>query len=592
MHTLKAEITPILHELRFILCGSAGDGRSALIDRLTDRREQGGSDDAMYRLVVTERGKRIVAASTGNEQCPHNIVSHASNADAAIVMVDARKGVVTQTLRDSYLLSLAGIRHFVLAVNRMDQVAYSENACQAIVDEYFGFAKLIGVADVRFIPISAVEGDNIVVTSENMPWYRGATLMDWLENVEVDPDRLRKAAFRFLVQSVNQPNQDFRGFAGGISSGVIKLGERIRVQPSGREGRVARIITADGDLELASAGQSVTLAMAAEIDISLGDVISSIDSPASVADQFEATLVWLADEPMLPGRRYLLKIGANAVNAEIGHLKYKLNVSTLARLAATKLETDEIGVCNISLERQIAFDPYRENRDTGGFILVDRVSHATVGAGMLGFALRRASNVHIQAVDIDKSMRAAIKHQRPCILWLTGLSGSGKSTIANCLEKLLHSFGRHSYLLDGDNLRHGLNKDLGFTDADRVENIRRVGEVARLMVDAGLIVITAFISPFSAERRMARSLVKEGEFFEIFVDVPLAVAEARDPKGLYKKARRGELKNFTGIDSAYEAPEAPEIRIDTTVLEPQQAARMIVDKLIESGIIEVGLVGS
>jgi bifunctional enzyme CysN/CysC len=387
---------------------------------------------------------------------------------------------------------------------------------------------------------------------------------------------------------VNRPNLDFRGFAGTVSSGVIKAGERIRVQPSGRESTVARIVTADGDLEQAVAGQSVTLTLADEIDISRGDVVSTINTPASVADQFEASIVWMADEAMLPGRRYLLKSGATTVNVEIGHLKHKVNVNTLEHLAATRLELNEIGVCNISLDKPIAFDPYKENRDTGGFILIDRMTNGTVAAGMIDFALRRASNIHMQAVDINKAVRSAQKKQKSCVLWLTGLSGSGKSTIANILEKKLCALDKHTYLLDGDNVRHGLSKDLGFTEADRVENIRRIAEVAKLMVDAGLIVITAFISPFSAERRMARSLVGKGEFFEIHVDTPLNIAEERDPKGLYKKARRGELKNFTGIDSPYESPEAPEIRVDTTALDPEQAANLIIRKLTEAGILECG----
>jgi bifunctional enzyme CysN/CysC len=418
-----------------------------------------------------------------------------------------------------------------------------------------------------------------------MPWYHGTTLMGYLETVEVDDGLMQRAPFRLPVQWVNRPNLDFRGFAGSIAGGTIRPGDRVRVQPSGRESTVARIVTRDGDLDRAVAGQSVTLTLADEIDISRGDVISTVEAPAEVADQFECTVVWMHDEPMLAGRPYLLKIGARTVSATITEIKYQVNVNTLEHVAAKRLELNAIGVCNLSLDRPIAFDPYRINRDTGGFILIDRLSNNTVGAGLLHFALRRAHNIHLQHVDVDKRARAALKNQRGCVLWFTGLSGAGKSSIANLVEKKLHALGHHTYLLDGDNVRHGLNKDLGFTDADRVENIRRVAEVAKLMVDAGLIVLTAFISPFRSERRMARGLVEEGEFVEVFVDTPLEVAEARDPKGLYKKARRGELKNFTGIDSPYEAPEDPELRLDTTRLDLEAAADAVLAWLGERGML-------
>ena len=619
---LKSHETKSL--LRFITCGSVDDGKSTLIGRLlyeskmlfedqlaaleadskkmgtqgdnldfallvdglTAEREQGITIDVAYRFFSTDRRKFIVADTPGHEQYTRNMVTGASTADAAIVMVDARKGILIQTQRHSYLLSLVGIRHVVVAISKMDLVDYSEKTFHAIVDDYLAFAKKVGIENITFIPMSAFKGDNITTQSDNMPWYRGTTLMDYLETVEIDEDRLQKQPFRFPVQWVNRPNLDFRGFTGTVSGGIIKAGERIRVQPSGRESTVARIVTADGDLEQAVAGQSVTLTLTDEIDISRGDIISTTEAPAGVADQFEATIVWMADEAMLPGRRYLLKIGTQTVNAEIGHLKHKVNVNTLEHLAATRLELNEIGVCNISLDKPIAFDPYKENRDTGGFILIDRMTNSTIAAGMLDFALRRASNIHMQAVDINKAVRSAQKKQKSCVLWLTGLSGSGKSTIANLIEKKLHALDKHTYLLDGDNVRHGLSKDLGFTETDRVENIRRIAEVAKLMVDAGLITITAFISPFSAERRMARSLVDNGEFFEIYIDTPLSIAEGRDPKGLYKKARRGELKNFTGIDSPYEPPEAAEICIDTTALSAEQAADLVIRKLIEAGILE------
>ncbi|MCG5501654.1 sulfate adenylyltransferase subunit CysN [Ectothiorhodospira lacustris] len=609
--------------LRFITCGSVDDGKSTLIGRLlyeshmlfedhmtalqadsrrwgtqgeeidfallvdglAAEREQGITIDVAYRFFSTERRKFIVADTPGHEQYTRNMVTGASTADAAILMVDARKGILTQTRRHSYLVSLLGIRAIVVAVNKMDLVDYSEQVYRRIRDDYEAFARQIGVEAVTFIPVSAFKGDNIVSPSPHMDWYRGPTLMGYLETVEIDEDRMQAAPFRLPVQWVNRPNLDFRGYAGTLAGGVVRPGDRIRVQPSGKESTVARIVTRDGDLEQAVAGQSVTLTLADEIDISRGDMISAAREPAGTADQFETTLIWMHDEPLLPGRQYLLKLGARTVTASVTAIKYQVNVNTLEHTAAKKLELNAIGVCNISLDRPVAFDPYTDNRDTGGFILIDRLSNNTVAAGLIHFALRRSQNIHLQPVDINQEAHARLKGQRPCVLWFTGLSGAGKSTIANLVEKKLHAEGRHTYLLDGDNVRHGLNKDLGFTDADRVENIRRVGEVARLMVDAGLIVLTAFISPFRSERQMARELLNEGEFLEIFVDTPLEAAEARDPKGLYRKARRGELKNFTGIDSPYEAPEAPEVHVDTTRMTPEDAAELIVEHIRNAGYL-------
>ncbi|HRP24606.1 MAG TPA: sulfate adenylyltransferase subunit CysN [Thauera sp.] len=610
--------------LRFITCGSVDDGKSTLIGRLlyeskmlfedqlaaveadskkwgtqgeeidfallvdglAAEREQGITIDVAYRFFSTDKRKFIVADTPGHEQYTRNMVTGASTADVAVVMVDARKGVLTQTRRHSYLVSLLGIRRIVVAINKMDLVGYAEGVYRRIVDDYSAFAQQIGLEGVTFIPMSAFKGDNITAPSDAMPWYHGTTLMGYLETVEVDDTVMQRAPFRLPVQWVNRPNLDFRGFAGAVASGVVRPGDRVRVQPSGRESTVARIVTRDGDLAQAVAGQSVTLTLTDEIDISRGDVISTVAAPAEVADQFECTVIWMHDEPMLAGRPYLLKIGARTVTATVTDIKYQVNVNTLEHVAAKKLELNAIAVCNLSMDRAVAFDPYRVNRDTGGFILIDRLSNNTVGAGLLHFALRRAHNIHVQHVDVNKQARAALKHQRGCVVWFTGLSGAGKSSIANLVEKKLHAMGHHTYLLDGDNVRHGLNKDLGFTDADRVENIRRVAEVAKLMVDAGLIVLTAFISPFKSERRMARALVEGGEFVEVFVDTPLEVAEARDVKGLYKKARRGELKNFTGIDSPYEAPEEPELRLDTTQLDLDAAANAVLGWLEAKGMIE------
>ena len=588
---LKAHARKTL--LRFITCGAVDDGKSTLIRRLL--RESNALSEAPLAALErdskqlgsfsTDRRKFIVADPPGDEQYTRNMVTGASPADAAVLVVDARKGVLTQTRRHSHLMALLGVRHVALAVNKMDLVDYSGQRFHEIETEYAAFAKRIGLDDVTAIPVSALDGENIVAPSAKMPWHRGPTLLGWLETVKVDEARQQRLPFRFPVQWVNRPGSGSGGFAGTVASGEVRPGDRVRVQPSGRESRVARIVTAAGDADRAVAGQSITLTLADELDVSQGDLISAADAPAEVADQFEATVVWMGEEPMLRGRSYLMKIGAKTVAATVAPLKYRINVDTLEHLAAEKLELNEIGACELELDQRIAFDPYADNRETGGFVLIDRLTNNTVGAGMLKFALRRAHNIHLQHVDVDRAARGALKGQQPCVLWLTGLSGAGKSTIANLVEKRLHAMGRHTYLLDGDNVRHGLNKDLGFTAADRVENIRRVAEVARLMADAGLIVLTAFISPFRAERRMARDLMKEGEFIEVHVDTPLHVAEERDPKGLYKKARRGEIKNFTGLDSPYERPEAPEIRIDTTKLTPQEAVEEVLSVLVRRGLI-------
>jgi len=603
--------------LRFLTCGSVDDGKSTLIGRLlydskmifedqlasleadskrvgtqgqeidfallvdglSAEREQGITIDVAYRFFATDARKFIVADTPGHEQYTRNMVTGASTADLAVILIDARKGVLTQTRRHSYLSHLVGIRNLVLAVNKMDLVGYDQERFEGIVADYRAFAEQIGIGAFQAIPLSGLKGDNITEKSDVTPWYQGPTLLAYLETVELDQSRMIDRPFRMAVQWVNRPNLDFRGFSGQIASGRIKPGDPVRILPGSTASVVQRIVTMDGDLPEAQAGQSVTLTLADEIDCSRGQVIAAAEQPPDVADQFEATIVWMADEPMIPGRAYVMKLGSTQATVTVTSEKYCINVNTMAREPGKTLGLNGIAVCNIATNKAIAFEPYANSADLGGFILIDRLTNATVGAGMINFALRRSHNLPWQTIDVDREAHAAIKNQQPRLLWFTGLSGSGKTTIANLVEKKLHALGRHTFLLDGDNVRHGLNKDLGFTDADRVENIRRISEVARLMTDAGLIVLSAFISPFRGERQMIRQLFPAGEFIEVFVDAPLEVAESRDTKGLYEQARRGELKNFTGLDSAYEPPQAPEIRIDTTSLSAEEAAELIVNAL-------------
>jgi bifunctional enzyme CysN/CysC len=610
--------------LRFLTCGSVDDGKSTLIGRLlyeskqifddqldalendskrhgtqgskidfallvdglSAEREQGITIDVAYRFFSSAKRKFIVADTPGHEQYTRNMVTGASTADLAVLLVDARKGILTQTRRHSYLAQLVGIRRFVLAVNKMDLVDYDQAAFEAITADYRAFAEQVGIEEWIAIPVSGLNGDNIMSRSETTAWYRGPTLLEHLDSVPLDVAADAQKSLRMPVQWVNRPNQNFRGFSGQIASGRMIPGEDVRILPSGRTTRIDRIVTLDGDLEEAVAGQSVTVTFGDEIDCSRGDVIAQAGDPPEAADQFEATIVWMADEELLPGRGYWMKLGSQMVTAMIHEPKFEINVNTLEHLAAKTLGLNSIGVAELSTDREIVFEPYAAldtsaNKALGGFILIDKLTNATVACGMIHFALRRALNIHRQHLDVSRETHAHLKGQRPAVLWFTGLSGAGKSTIANLVEKKLAARGRHTFLLDGDNVRHGLNRDLGFTEADRIENIRRVGEVARLMVDAGLIVLTAFISPFRAERHMVRRMVPEGEFVEIFVDTPLAEAEKRDAKGLYAKARSGELKNFTGIDSPYEPPEDAEIRIDTTRLSADEAAELIVDELLK-----------
>ena len=606
--------------LRFITCGSVDDGKSTLIGRLlydskmifedqlsaleadskrvgtqgqeidfallvdglAAEREQGITIDVAYRFFATEKRKFIVADTPGHEQYTRNMVTGASTADLAVILIDARKGVLTQTRRHSYLAHLLGVRHIVLAVNKMDLIGYDRAAYEAIVDDYRAFADEIGIAGFTAIPLSGLRGDNIAARTHAMPWYAGPTLVEHLETVEVDTDADQAKPFRLPVQWVNRPNLDFRGFAGLIASGTVRSGDAVRILPSGRTTRIARIVAFGGNREEAVAGESVTLTLADEVDCSRGDVIAAADAPPEVSDQFKATIVWMDQAELLPGRAYWLKLGTQTVSAVVREPEHTIDVNTLAKTPAKTLGLNDIGVAEIAADRALVFEPYAESHDLGGFILIDKATNATVAAGMLHHALRRAQNVHWQAIEVTREAHAAQKGQQPKLLWFTGLSGSGKSTIANLVEKRLHTLGKHSFLLDGDNIRHGLNRDLGFTDADRVENIRRVGEVAKLMTDAGLIVLTAFISPFRAEREMVRAMLPEGEFVEIFVDTPIEVAEARDPKGLYRKARAGEIANFTGISSPYERPESAEIRIDTTRETPEEAAERIVETIMGS----------
>ena len=609
--------------LRFITCGSVDDGKSTLIGRLlyetkallddqlgaldadskrfgtqgdafdfallvdglSAEREQGITIDVAYRFFTTAKRKFIVADTPGHEQYTRNMITGASTADLAVILVDARKGLLTQTRRHSYLASLVGIRTVILAINKLDMVGYSRETFDAIEREYREFAGLLGIDRIVAIPLSALRGDNMTEASANTPWYTGPSLLQHLEDVAVESVDDR-GPLRMPVQWVNRPNLDFRGFSGRLLGGRVKPGDAIRVLPSGKQTTVARIVALDGDRAGAVAGESITLTLADEIDISRGDVICAAADPAGLADQFETHLVWMADAPLLPGRSYLVKLGANLVGASISAPKFLVDVNTLEHLAAKTLQLNETGVCTLTLDRAVAFDAYAQNRDMGSFIVIDRMSNQTVGAGMLHFALRRSQNIHWQAVEVDKQARMRQNGHAPCVLWLTGLSGSGKSTIANIVERQLHALGARTYLLDGDNVRHGLSKDLGFTAADRVENIRRVGEVAKLMIDAGLIVITAFISPFRSERELARNMVAAGEFIEIFVDTPLGVVEQRDPKGLYKKARSGELKNFTGIDSPYETPESPDLHIETMQTDAETSATRIVEYLADKGLIK------
>jgi bifunctional enzyme CysN/CysC len=621
---IAEDIDAYLHQhqhkslLRFITCGSVDDGKSTLIGRLlydskmifedqlaalesdskrngtqgeeidfallvdglAAEREQGITIDVAYRFFTTEKRKFIVADTPGHEQYTRNMVTGASTADLAVILIDARKGMLQQTRRHSYLVHLLGIRHVVLAVNKMDLVGYDETTYEHIVADYRAFAQSIGIKQFTAIPISGFKGDNITAASDNTPWYAGPSLIQHLETVEVDAAAAQAAPFRMPVQWVNRPNLDFRGFAGQIASGAIRPGDAVRIVPSGKTSTVTRIVTFDGDLDEAVAGQSVTLTLADEVDCSRGDLIATAGDPPQASDQFRATLVWMDEEALKPGRGYWLKLGTQLVTAAIQPPEYEIDVNSLEHLAAKALGLNAIGVAEFATDRPIAFEPYGTNRQLGGFILIDKFTNATVAAGMIDFSLRRADNVHWQPTAITRDDHAVMKNQTPRVLWFTGLSGSGKSTIANEVEKQLFLMNRHTFLLDGDNVRHGLNRDLGFTETDRIENIRRVGEVAKLMADAGLIVLTAFISPFRAERQMVRGMLPPGEFIEIFVDTPLEVAEARDVKGLYKKARSGDLKNFTGIDSPYEAPEKPEIRVNTVDMTPEEAAEHIIRQIM------------
>ncbi|VAV89521.1 Sulfate adenylyltransferase subunit 1 / Adenylylsulfate kinase [hydrothermal vent metagenome] len=604
--------------LRFITCGSVDDGKSTLIGRLlydsklifedqlasleddskkvgtqggeidfallvdglAAEREQGITIDVAYRFFATDKRKFIVADTPGHEQYTRNMATGASSADVAVILIDARRGVLTQTRRHSYIVNLLGIRHAVVAINKMDLVDYDQDVFQAIEKEFRTFAENLDFSSIHFIPMSALKGDNIMDSSDHMDWYDGPTLMAHLESIDVSHERAAQP-FRLPVQWVNRPNLDFRGFSGTIAAGTIKPGDPIIALPGGKTSHVKSIVTYDGDLNQAIADQAITLTLTDEIDISRGDVISEFDKRPEVTDQFQAKIIWMHDQPLLPGRPYLIKTTNKTVTGEVTELKYKVNVNSLEHEAGKTLTLNEVGLCNISLDTPVVYEPYRDNAALGAFIMIDKITNVTVAAGMIDFGLRRATNVHWQAVDVNKDVRAEQKRQKPVVLWFTGLSASGKSTIANLVEKKLHARGKHTYLLDGDNVRHGLNRDLGFVDADRVENIRRVGEVAKLMVDAGLIVLTAFISPFRAERRMVRQMLEDHEFVEVFVDTPLEICEQRDPKGLYKKARSGEIKNFTGFDSPYEKPERADIHLHTGNMSAEDAADAVIAKIEE-----------
>ena len=612
--------------LRFLTCGSVDDGKSTLIGRLlydskklfedqlatlqseslkfgtTDgdmdfallvdglvaEREQGITIDVAYRYFATDRRRFIVADTPGHEQYTRNMATGASNSDLAVLLVDAQQGILTQTRRHAYIVSLLGIRNVVLAVNKIDLIGFDEERFIDIRNAFAEFAAQFKFDSIVTIPLSARYGDNVIDRSPNTPWYGGQTLLDYLETVKVEEESGLEP-FRFPVQWVNRPNASFRGYAGTVASGNVRPGDSVVVARTGQAARVARIVTLDGDRERADAGTSVTLTLDTEIDASRGDILSAPSHRPEVTDQLAAHLIWMSDEPLLPGRPYLLKSATRTVGAAVTDLKHRVDIETFKSLAAKTLELNDIGLVNLSLSEPVAFDLYDDNKTTGSFILIDRFTNATVAAGMIRFGLRRATNIHWQAINIDRQARADLKGQKPVILWFTGLSGAGKSTIANMVESKLHLMGRHTYMLDGDNVRHGLNRDLGFTDADRVENIRRVAETAKLFVDAGLIVLVSFISPFRSERGMARDMVGDGEFLEIYVDVPLAIAEERDPKGLYKKARAGEIKHFTGIDSPYEAPLKPDIRLDTTAAGADELADRVVDALRKGGYLGNGV---
>ena len=605
--------------LRFITCGSVDDGKSTLIGRmlyesqmlfddqlsalkndskklgtqgdeidfallvdgLAAEREQGITIDVAYRFFSTDKRKYIVADTPGHEEYTRNMATGASTADVAIILIDAKQGVLTQTRRHSFIVSMVGVKKVLLAVNKLDLVDYSEDVYRQIVSDYSDFAEsALNIESITAVPISALLGDNVVERSENTPWYNGKTIMQYLENIEVQNQR-KQASFRMPVQWVNRPNPNFRGFSGLIASGETKIGDKVRLHPGGKESTIESIVTWKGELQQASAGQSVTITLNDEIDVSRGDIIATPTDPCGESDQFQSRILWMSADAMIPGRQYIFKSNTQSATLTLGKLKHRIEVNTLDHLPAKTLELNEIGVCNISLDKRIAYDSYDNNQTLGGFIVIDRLTNNTVGMGLIDFALHRSENIHWQKMDVSKESRAEQKSQTPKIIWFTGLSGSGKSSIANILEKKLQALGKHTITLDGDNMRHGLNRDLGFTAADRVENIRRVGEVAKLMVNSGLICITSFISPFESERKMARSLVSENEFIEVFIDTPLSVCEERDVKGLYAKARSGQIPNFTGISSPYEPPEKPEIRIDTTKLSAEAAANQIIEFILE-----------